>query len=701
MAQPETIGRYKIVSELGHGAMGAVYRATDPMMDRTVAIKTILAGALAGPQAQEYRDRFVREARAAGRLQHPGIVTVYDVGEADGIPYLVMEFVNGRTLASAMESGERFSFDRVYEMGFQIADALGYAHRHGVVHRDIKPANILLAIEGEGGVERAKIADLGVAKLAASQITTTGQLLGTPAFMPPEQFTGAPLDGRADIFSLGVILYWLATGDKPFGGDTITAVSYKVVHSLPAPPRRINPAVPVQLERVIMRCLEKDPEQRYPKAEQLAADLSEARAGREISTTATFTSAGAAAAAQPAMAPVAMMDGDPNTTLDSSVRLEMAKRAPMQASAISGATETLQTPAPSRPSKPIINLADRKIWALGLVLLIFIFVYARHRRNASLGQQIANNVEQQVLRNAQAATQQAISTAAAANSSTSAQAPSDPNAPPASPYSSDPNASSGAAQGTDASHATPSGEPAAGGPAASMVAAKNPDAKPGSLASANSTKASGRKGATQSGKTGVGSTPPQTGRGLSTPAAPLTTTLPLPSASSPGEAGAAKAASQILEKQPTPSPAPTGNSTAAAPTSAVAKPTGVDAENAGRLHIDDGRVPNSVSFLILLDGKLLMQRGVLGEGQSSPSREDLLVTPGEHQIKVVTLSGGIAVAESNTVTQDFKSKKKKSLRIELRDNSSGQMLKKTSSVTANASAFVIELRDSGGFLGVH
>jgi serine/threonine protein kinase len=323
MSQPQTIGRYEILAELGHGAMGAVYKARDPLMDRTVAIKTILSGALSGPMADEYRERFTREARAAGRLTHPGIVTVYDVGDFNGTPYLVMEFVDGRSLATAMDSGVRFSFDHIYEMGRQLADALGYAHRNGVIHRDIKPANILLAAGSPGEPEHAKIADLGVAKLSASQITTTGQLLGTPAFMPPEQFTGETIDGRADLFSLGVILYWLATGDKPFAGDTITAVSYKIVHSSPAPPRRINPAVPVVLEQIILKCLEKDPAQRYLTGEALAADLAAGRAGR---TTATQGVGASQSSSETLMAPVSMMEGDPNTTLDTDARVQMAAR---------------------------------------------------------------------------------------------------------------------------------------------------------------------------------------------------------------------------------------------------------------------------------------------------------------------------------------------------------------------------------------
>ncbi|MGH9861251.1 MAG: serine/threonine-protein kinase, partial [Candidatus Acidiferrales bacterium] len=258
MATPAKIGRYEILEELGHGAMGAVYKARDAMMDRTVAVKTVLASALAGHLAAEYRERFFREARAAGRFSHSGIVTVHDVGEHEGTPYLVMEYITGRTLAQAIESGEHFSFERICEIGREVAEALGYAHSHGVIHRDIKPANIMLAAPHSGGLaasprgpERAKVTDFGVAKLTAAQVTVTGQLLGTPSFMPPEQFTGGLVDGRSDLFSLGVILYWMATGDKPFTGNTITAVSYKIVHTEIVPPRKINPTLSRDFEAVI------------------------------------------------------------------------------------------------------------------------------------------------------------------------------------------------------------------------------------------------------------------------------------------------------------------------------------------------------------------------------------------------------------------------------------------------------------------
>ena len=296
MAAQKTIGRYEIVAELGRGAMGSVYKARDPAVGRTVAIKTIHSAALEGAQSAEYRARFQREARASGVLAHPGIVPVFDVGEHEGAPFLVMEFVEGRTLSDAMKKGERFTLERVCEIGQQLAAALGYAHRQGVIHRDIKPANILLTSREVYGAERPRITDFGIAKLVASELTTTGQLLGTPSYMPPEQFTGAPIDGRADLFSLGVILYAMAAGEQPFPGETMTAVSYKVVHTEPVPPTKLNPAIPARLEGVILKCLAKSPADRYQTGEELAQDLAAMRtnAGAPSLRTAVPVAAGAA-----------------------------------------------------------------------------------------------------------------------------------------------------------------------------------------------------------------------------------------------------------------------------------------------------------------------------------------------------------------------------------------------------------------------
>jgi serine/threonine-protein kinase len=281
----DNFGRYQIIDQLGTGAMGAVYKARDPMMGRDVAVKTILTHVIEGPQGADFRERFFREARAAGRLAHPGIVTVYDVSEHEGTPFLVMEYVAGSTLQSILESGERMDLSRIRDLSVQLADALDYAHRNGVVHRDIKPANILITPEG-----RLKIADFGVARLADAQVTSTGYLLGTPAFMAPEQFTGAPVDGRADIFAAGVIIYWMATGDKPFSGDSILSVQYKVVNTEPVPPRKLNPAMPRELESIILKCLAKDPAERYQSGEQLAMDLRASASGQTLYATAVAPS---------------------------------------------------------------------------------------------------------------------------------------------------------------------------------------------------------------------------------------------------------------------------------------------------------------------------------------------------------------------------------------------------------------------------
>jgi serine/threonine protein kinase len=293
----QKIGRYEIIEELGRGAMGAVYRAKDPAMDRIVALKTIISAALASDEDGEFRERFFREARAAGALTHPGIVPVFDVGEHEGQPFLVMEYVDGRTLAKVYDRGERLNLDRMCEIGQKIAEALGYAHQRGVVHRDIKPANILLTSREAYGIERPKIADFGIAKLTESEMTMTGKMLGTPAFMPPEQFTGAQVDGRADIFSLGVVLYWLATGEQPFPGGSLSTVLYKVVHTEPIPPRKLNPALPARFESIIQKCMEKDPSARYQTGEELAHELSELRTSKtatntSIATTRVMTAAG-------------------------------------------------------------------------------------------------------------------------------------------------------------------------------------------------------------------------------------------------------------------------------------------------------------------------------------------------------------------------------------------------------------------------
>lgn len=347
MTTPQKIGRYEIIEELGRGAMGAVYRAKDPAMGRVIALKTIIATALESEQGPEFRERFFREARAAGNLAHPGIVPVFDMGEHEGSPFLVMEYVNGWTLASAAARGERLDLNRMCEIGQNIAEALGYAHQRGVIHRDIKPANILITSRDTYGVERPKITDFGIAKLTENEATMTGKMLGTPAFMPPEQFTGAPVDGRSDIFSLGVVLYWLATGEQPFPGEGLTAVLYKVVHTEPIPPCKLNPSLPPRFESIILKCMEKDPAARYQTAEELAQELSDLRNNRS--------------AASPSTAKSFIPIGDTDATLIEPIAMvQTVVGAPVSPAPEPQQTKTVATSsAPSAPTKAQSQLIVR------------------------------------------------------------------------------------------------------------------------------------------------------------------------------------------------------------------------------------------------------------------------------------------------------------------------------------------------------
>jgi len=272
----DRLGRYKVLAELGRGAMGTVYQARDPKIDRLVAIKTISVPGPTPNGADNFRERFFREARAAGRLSHPGIVTIYDVDEdSECGPFIVMEYVPGLTLERIL-SGESGQMSPVMALDIaeQLAQALHYAHGQGIVHRDIKPANIIVTEQG-----RAKITDFGIAKLDLSQFTATGQVFGTPAYMSPEQIEGEEVDARSDLFSLGVVLYSMLTGYRPFQGNSAATISYKLVYKDPVPVSALNSALPVHLDYVISRALAKSPAQRYQSGEEMAFDLQDVRAG--------------------------------------------------------------------------------------------------------------------------------------------------------------------------------------------------------------------------------------------------------------------------------------------------------------------------------------------------------------------------------------------------------------------------------------
>ena len=261
-------GRYQIVSELGRGSMGVVYQGFDPIIGRTVAIKTMLTEGFAPAEFEEYKARFQREAQSAGVLAHPNIVTVYDFGEDSGVLYLAMEFLEGKSLQALVEEQTILPVETIIPMYEQVCSALDHAHRHRIVHRDIKPANIMIL---ESGL--VKVTDFGIAKMMSMGMTQAGQILGTPNYMSPEQVKGRSVDGRADIFSLGVILYELVTGEKPFGGQNITTVIYKIINENPISPRELDATIPVGLSYVIQKALAKSQDERYQTCRELAEDL--------------------------------------------------------------------------------------------------------------------------------------------------------------------------------------------------------------------------------------------------------------------------------------------------------------------------------------------------------------------------------------------------------------------------------------------
>src|SRR5262249_19193105 len=274
------LGRYEVLSELGKGAMGVVYLARDPVIGRMVAIKTIRASSMGDDdsESREFRERFIREAQTAGILSHPNIVTIHDIGEdaETQISFIAMEYIEGKTLKGLLLEKAAFDSDQIADMIAQVAEAMDYAHRKGIIHRDIKPANIIVTAD-----EKVKITDFGIAKIASSNLTTTGQFLGTPNYMSPEQVSGSPVDGRSDIFSLGVVLYELLTRRKPFSGENLTAISYKIVHEDFTPPAELAADVPPEFNPIVARAMAKDPWNRYQRGKDFALALHQLRAHLE------------------------------------------------------------------------------------------------------------------------------------------------------------------------------------------------------------------------------------------------------------------------------------------------------------------------------------------------------------------------------------------------------------------------------------
>jgi eukaryotic-like serine/threonine-protein kinase len=265
----DKVGRYQMHEMIGQGAMASVYRAFDPEINRMLAIK-LLKPELC--HEEEYRSRFVREAKGAGVLSHPNIVTVFDVGGTEHQPYIAMELVEGRTLSEVLKEKQQLPLKTVIEIGIQLAKALGYAHSNGIVHRDVKPGNIMM-VKGSSTV---KVADFGICRIEggdATQKTRIGDVLGTPNYMSPEQVLGQKVDSRSDLFSTGVVLYELLTGKLPFKADTLVSVALKIVKEDPASIDSLRPDLPLSLRRIIDRCLKKQPEKRFQTGEELAKAL--------------------------------------------------------------------------------------------------------------------------------------------------------------------------------------------------------------------------------------------------------------------------------------------------------------------------------------------------------------------------------------------------------------------------------------------
>ncbi len=385
----EKIGRYNIAAELGKGAMGVVYKATDPNIGRTVAIKTTRLDTH-GIDAENLLQRFKNEARSAGTLNHPNIVTIYDAGEQDGVFYIAMEYIEGETLHALLSQHRSLPVEKVIEIVRQVCAGLDYAHAHGVIHRDVKPANIMLAANGS-----VKVMDFGIAK-AGGTMTATGQVLGTPNYMSPEQVKGKPIDGRSDLFSVGVLLYEMLTGEKPFDGQNITTIIYKIVSENPIPPRELDVTIHPGLNAVVTKALAKAPEERYQTGAALVADLenyksfgSEAGATQLLSTAAFGAAGDHTIVTPPPPAPARPPAPDAVAT----ATVAATASAPATPAAAAPRAPAPRVPAPAKPparTTPVKGTNTRVLAGIVVLLLIAgIAGWRVHRRQQQQAQEAA------------------------------------------------------------------------------------------------------------------------------------------------------------------------------------------------------------------------------------------------------------------------------------------------------------------------
>jgi serine/threonine protein kinase len=384
-------GRYEILGELGRGAMGVVYRAVDPVIGRNVAVKTIrLTEEGTGLSRPELLSRFQTEARAAGLLTHPNIVVVYDAGEEDGLYYITMELVVGQSMQAVFDSGEAFPVPRILRILEQACAALQFAHERNIVHRDIKPANLMLTAD-----DTVKVTDFGTAKiLQFGTVQQTTHVMGTPSYMSPEQVKGRPVDGRTDVFSLGVVFYEMLTGEKPFPGQSITTVIYKIVNEEPIPPRQLNPSVHPGLNDIVMRALAKEPEVRYQSCREMLEDLRNYRAlgGHDRGPDATLIS--------PRGQGFGQAPGQPYSTPTAPLRAPLSED-PTAATARSlqqRAANPMQTPTvrrtgslPPLPVEPAVKKSSPVATVLAAIFLVAVIVYGVIRLRPELQAARARN----------------------------------------------------------------------------------------------------------------------------------------------------------------------------------------------------------------------------------------------------------------------------------------------------------------------